>query len=242
MDCPNEFKNKITLPIIQLFGIGFLVLFFVIMITVLILKPFLQLDSAHEWFYLLYWCIFSIFLFNITKDIGISPLLSLKHWWKNKNTHFKIALKYFLIYAGILILLIGILTVLSVFIEEFAGYSLSVGKSSDFLRIGKALKSKPEIIFFIFSSCIFAPIVEEVFYRRFLFVALRKKMNFLPSLLISSFIFGITHANIIMATIASLYLGYVYEKEKSLPTNILLHSMLNISTIALLIFISSKSF
>ncbi len=242
MDCPNEFKNKITLPILQLFGIGFLALFFVVMITVLILKPFLQLNNAHEWFYLFYWCVLSIFLFNIINDIGINPLASLKYWWKNKKTHFKIALKYFLIYAGVLILIIGLLAALSVFLENIVGHSISTDKSSDFLRIGKALKSKPEIIFLVFSSCIFAPIIEEVFYRRFLFVVLRKKMNFLPTLFISSFVFGITHANIILATIIGLYLGYVYEKEKNLPANIMLHSMLNISTTALLIFISSKSF
>ena len=242
INCPNEFKNKIVLPIFQLFVMALGIFLFSALIAILIFKTFLKMNSLPEWSHLIYWGIFSIVFFFVVKEIGINPQASLKNWWKNKKTHFKLALKYFLTFSGFLILLGGGLIILGVLFEKLVGYSVSTGKSFDFLRVSGALKSKPEIIFLIFSTCIFAPIIEEVFFRRFFFVALRKKMNFFPSLLTSSFVFGITHGgNVIMATVYGLYLGYVYEKEKSLPANIILHAMLNVTTISLIIFIS-KSF
>ena len=105
MNCPDEFKNKITLPIFQLFAMALWILFFLLMVNILIIKPFLQFNGSQGLYHLVYLGTFSIFFLYIIKKIGISPYTSLKDWWKNKKKHFKVALKYFLIYAGVLILI-----------------------------------------------------------------------------------------------------------------------------------------
>ena len=58
-------------------------------------------------------------------------------------------------------------------------------------------------------------------------------MNFTLTLLISSVFFMAVHPNILLGAIGGIYLGYVYEKGKSLPANILLHSAVNLTVISI---------
>ena len=93
--------------------------------------------------------------------------------------------------------------------------------------------SMPRFTLSLVYMCVLAPIIEEVFFRRFLFVALRKKMSFIPALLISVIFFMAVHPNVASGAIGGIYLGYVYEKGKSLPANILIHSTVNLAVITI---------
>jgi len=93
---------------------------------------------------------------------------------------------------------------------------------------------------------IFAPIVEELLFRGLIYNAIKKVFKVLiksttekakyftviTAALITSFLFGIYHGNILQAIYAgvlSLFMIWVYEKSGSILASILIHSMFNFS-------------
>ncbi len=109
-----------------------------------------------------------------------------------------------------------------------------------------AHNSVPRLIY-IFTLGIFLKtgLVEELVFRGMIQNLILRKLRFLPGLLLSSFIFGLTHIGqhtpngmgttfsfpnwryVICATIAGIGYGYVYEKRKSLVGASLLHAMVD---------------
>ncbi len=181
-------------------------------------------------------------LIGFIMAIGISIPAVLRNWWENKTKHLQIVFKYFIIYAGFMILVVGILVAIFILLEKMGGINPSIitnlardTNSNDTITQLKVIlkKSIPHFALSLFTMCILAPVIEEIFFRRFLFVALRKKMNFAISLFISSISFMAVHPNMALGAIGGIYLGYVYEKGKSLPANILIHSAVNLATITI---------
>lgn len=173
-------------------------------------------------------------------ECGIYPRTIAQIFLDEKRKHFTIAFKYFLSYVGFLVLAVGVLvgafTFLNAFIKTPDGYSKLLGGGKDILRLTALSFSAPGgVTLFLLSTCVLAPIIEELFYRQLLFSEFRKYFNFLISMLLSSFIFGIFHASIVIAAINGAYLAYVYEKKESLPANIILHSLLNLFSLILMI-------
>lgn len=96
-------------------------------------------------------------------------------------------------------------------------------------ELAEALIKNPFLLlFFYFFLGIIGPFAEEVFFRRFLYVRLRQKGNFWYAGLISSIIFTIAHVPSLFIFLTSLFLTYVYEKERSILINIGLHGSINI--------------
>ena len=85
----------------------------------------------------------------------------------------------------------------------------------------------------LFTMCALTPLGEELLFRRVIYVTLRKKLNFLRALFASSVIFAVSHgtASLLVFPIG-LLLGYVYEKKRRLPVNILLHGLINLFVMA----------
>lgn len=82
----------------------------------------------------------------------------------------------------------------------------------------------------IISTCIGAPLAEELLFRGLIYRRLRKIMTITPAMLISSLIFGIIHGNIIQAIYAFLIgmiCAYIYEKFKNIWAPIILHATAN---------------
>jgi membrane protease YdiL (CAAX protease family) len=174
--------------------------------------------------------------------LGINIPAVMRAWWKFRAKHLQIVFKYFVIYAGFTMLVMGVLLAVFVLLEEtgMIASSVIVDLASDSDPKDKMVQLKfmlensmPRFILSMVSMCVLAPIVEEVFFRRFLFVALRKKMSFIPALLISVIFFMAVHPDVALGAIGGIYLGYIYEKGKSLPANILIHSMVNFTVVAL---------
>ena len=89
--------------------------------------------------------------------------------------------------------------------------------------------SGTRFFFTLLSFCVLAPAGEELLFRRIIYTTLRKKMSFLRALFISSVFFAVTHgAAAPLVFPASLLLGYVYEKKRRLPVNIMLHALINL--------------
>ncbi len=174
-----------------------------------------------------------MFFFFASTAFGVTLKELVVLSWKDKLKSLKIALKYFYIYLGFFILLLGAATGVLTMLDNFSGEWNSeiingIGLSKDLLRFQHAYLSFPKFAVLFLGSCVFAPVIEEFFYRFMLFVELRKVYKLTGSLVFSSLVFASFHGNIVLAFISGAYFAYVYEKEKSLPVNIVLHALMNL--------------
>lgn len=86
------------------------------------------------------------------------------------------------------------------------------------------------IVLQVITTCIGAPLAEELLFRGLIHRRLRKVLNVVPAMIISSLLFGIIHGNIIQgiyATLIGLICAFVYEKFKNLWAPIILHAAAN---------------
>lgn len=85
-------------------------------------------------------------------------------------------------------------------------------------------------VWFFLVGAVIAPIVEELFFRGFLFQGFRQKYGWLPALLLSSAIFGAAHldpASLIPTFILGCVLAYVYHRSNSVWPGIVFHATIN---------------
>lgn len=79
-------------------------------------------------------------------------------------------------------------------------------------------------------GAIVAPIVEEIFFRGFLFQGFRQKYGWMPALLLSSAIFGAAHldpVSLIPTFVLGCVLAVVYHRSNSVWPGILFHAAIN---------------
>lgn len=85
-------------------------------------------------------------------------------------------------------------------------------------------------LWFIIVGVIFAPIVEELFFRGFLFQGFRQKYGWINGGLLSSAIFGAAHLDfvaLIPTFILGCLLAYMYHRSNSVWPGIILHILVN---------------
>jgi CAAX protease family protein len=90
-----------------------------------------------------------------------------------------------------------------------------------------ALKSP---VWFFIVGAILAPLVEEIFFRGFLFQGFRARYGWVPGLLLSSAIFGLAHldpAALIPTFILGCLLAYLYQRSNSIWPGVILHMLVN---------------
>jgi membrane protease YdiL (CAAX protease family) len=98
--------------------------------------------------------------------------------------------------------------------------------------------SKWEMVVPFIVASLFAPISEELYFRGFLYPALRRKIGVVGGILVTSLIFGSLHFDFIrMIPLAfgGIWLNWLYEKSGSIYTSIVAHSVWN-GIMTLLIF------
>jgi uncharacterized protein len=82
------------------------------------------------------------------------------------------------------------------------------------------------------------PVIEEVFFRGFLYSAFKKNWGVLPALFLSSVLFSIVHLQLysfVPLMIIGWLLAYIFEKTKSLFPAIFLHGVYNLILILILL-------
>jgi hypothetical protein len=85
-------------------------------------------------------------------------------------------------------------------------------------------------LWFILVGVIVAPIVEEVFFRGFLFQGFRQRYGWVAAIGISSFIFAAAHLDpvaFIPTFILGAVLAYVYHRSNSVWPGVILHFLVN---------------
>jgi membrane protease YdiL (CAAX protease family) len=85
-------------------------------------------------------------------------------------------------------------------------------------------------VWFFIVGAIFAPLVEEIFFRGFLFQGFRARYGWVTGMLISAAIFAVAHLDLIVLIptfILGCLLAYVYHRSNSLWPGIILHFLVN---------------
>jgi uncharacterized protein len=96
-------------------------------------------------------------------------------------------------------------------------------------------------VWFFVVGAVFAPFVEEVFFRGFLFQGLRQRHGWVAAMLISSAIFAIGHldlASLIPTFVLGNLLAYVYHRSNSVWPGIILHFLVNTSSLCAVYFVT----
>lgn len=87
---------------------------------------------------------------------------------------------------------------------------------------------------FFLVGVVFAPFVEEIFFRGFLFQGFRQKYGWVSAMLLSSAIFAAAHldlASLIPTFILGLLLAYLFHRSNSIWPGIILHFLVNGSSL-----------
>jgi len=103
-----------------------------------------------------------------------------------------------------------------------------IGTQGDqIMGVFKKLQS-PVWLFLV--GAVIAPLVEEIFFRGFLFQGFRQKYGWLPALLLSSAIFAAAHLDpvaFIPTFVLGCVLAYVYHRSNSVWPGIIFHAAIN---------------
>ncbi len=94
---------------------------------------------------------------------------------------------------------------------------------------------------FVFVGVVLAPLVEEIFFRGFLFGGLQQKYGWKKSAVISAAIFSIGHLQIAIllpAFLLGLVFAYLYHRSKSIFPGMILHLIVNSFTFGMLYLFS----
>jgi uncharacterized protein len=120
-----------------------------------------------------------------------------------------------------------------------ASYFITIINNLIFMKLGissqadtllRILNGVSSPVWFIFTGVILAPIVEETFFRGFLFAGFRQQWGYQKAALLSSAIFAVAHHE--LAAILPIFLigyifSYLYQKSNSILPGMLMHFLVN---------------
>lgn len=146
---------------------------------------------------------------------------------------------------GIQVYGIYFLIFIAVYALESATHLINLDQAQ---RLGFDNTHGIQLVAVFFSLVILPPIAEEILFRGYIFMGLRKKLPFIYSALITSALFGIAHlefgsgsplnwAAAIDTFTLSCVLTYAVEKNRSLWPNMIVHAMKNLLAFILLFVI-----
>jgi uncharacterized protein len=120
-----------------------------------------------------------------------------------------------------------------------ASYLVTILNNAIFVKIGlstqandmeRILAGISSPVWFVFTAVIIAPIVEETFFRGFLFAGFRQRYGFQKAALLSSALFALAH-HLLAALIPTFLLGYIfshlYQKSNSIFPGMIMHFLVN---------------
>ena len=113
---------------------------------------------------------------------------------------------------------------LAALIETSLGIDPGSDNTATFVRIADAVPVA------ILSIAIFAPILEELIFRRVIFGSLVQKTNFFIAGSVSAIVFAIIHfdfTHILLYAVSGFIFAFLYYKTKRIMTSIISHMLLN---------------
>ncbi len=107
---------------------------------------------------------------------------------------------------------------------------MSLGIETQGDEISQLLELLDSPVWFFIVGAVLAPLVEEIFFRGFLFQGLRAKYGWISGMLISSAVFAVAHldpASLIPTFILGNLLAYLYHRSNSVWPGVVLHMAVN---------------
>ena len=149
-------------------------------------------------------------------ELGIAP--PRWRWW------------WLLLAAGLTIVLLPVRGIIGVIVQQLLGGGLEAMQSRVDLLLGTEL-SWPRFFLTLVGAGLLAPAAEELFFRGFLYTALRQRLGIAAAAAISSLIFAVGHIDALGVVAASFIMGLAlalaYEYTRSLWTAIAIHAFNN---------------
>jgi hypothetical protein len=96
------------------------------------------------------------------------------------------------------------------------------------------------LVYLMLIVCFVGPVIEEVFFRGFVYTALRKRLSSFLSITISAFFFSWLHMTLfgfLPILILGILLAYLYEKNGTLIPSIIVHIVHNSAVVIFLLII-----
>ncbi len=182
---------------------------------------------------------FLLILVHFLKKVGVTMDVLQTYDLKRFRVDFLKAGKYFALVslgvALIILLLAGMLELGCYLIPALSGFCENAAKARNIVQaqgLPPAFSSPLRTLFYLSTLCFVAPVAEEIFFRRFVFVSLRKRCDKVCAITWSAVIFGVVHfEGFIVAAVMGAFLAYVYEKEERLVIPILIHVLKNITAV-----------
>lgn len=124
----------------------------------------------------------------------------------------------------------GLLPLAYLFIMAHNILLMLLGVDPQGVRILELFSALESPIWFLLVGVIFAPLVEEFFFRGFLFQGFRQQYGWFKGALLSSLIFGAAHldpAALLPTAALGFLLAYMYHRTNAVWVPILLHVLVN---------------
>ena len=152
--------------------------------------------------------------------------------WKSKSLRKDIVFAF--VAVGVLLLVMAGFAILC---NMLTGRSYPSDFSQELLFC--QMMSMPHLLLFLLFMGLLGPICEEIFWRGFVYQALRKKMPLLPALFCQALLFAASHfmfnVQLLKLFLLGLALGYAFHKRHSLVTPICIHVCLNLMLVGYLV-------
>lgn len=149
-----------------------------------------------------------------------SPLIETN---KIRTVHFSSVFLIFFIVAGIIVFN-------KIFINGYSyifNHNFTVIKSTQ-----KIFEFDSSAYINLISIIIIAPIIEEIVFRKFIFMQLLKKNSVLVSILVSSFCFSLIHfqdlSNLLPTFVSGIFLSVIFFQSKNIIYPIIMHFLNNV--------------
>jgi len=117
---------------------------------------------------------------------------------------------------------------LIIILHNLVLYALGVDTQGD--QISQIFSELDSPVWLFLVGVVIAPVVEEIFFRGFLFQGFRQKYGWVAGMLLSSFIFAAAHldpVSFIPTFILGSVLAFVYHRSNSVWPGIIFHFMVN---------------
>ncbi|OGR66023.1 MAG: hypothetical protein A2X31_12445 [Elusimicrobia bacterium GWB2_63_22] len=171
----------------------------------------------------------------VMSGMGVSWRSALADWRRNLGGDALKALKYFGGYALVALCIAGVLFSVWWFLGDSGMEKLLQPVTERASSEGAALQAAASVSYLrlslsVLSACVLAPVAEELFFRRIFYTTVRLRNGFWFSAFWSGLFFAVCHgaaAPILLPV--GIYFCWVYERERRLPVNILLHSLVNVT-------------
>jgi membrane protease YdiL (CAAX protease family) len=153
---------------------------------------------------------------------------------KSENIHF---LKKMNSIIKRLILIWPLLLLVSFFTNQF----FNEFREQDLVSKVRELRISYELLNIVVLAVIISPVLEEIFFRRLMYRSLKKNFGVLLAGTITSFLFAVVHLNLYafpVLFVLSIILIVIYEKDNTIFSPMLLHSIFNLVMIISILFLS----